>query len=914
MAAVSQKIPNLLGGISQQPDPVKLPGQVRVADNVYLDPTFGCRKRPSTEHIARLASDVPSNAKWFPIFRDKNERYAVAIYLDSSSVPTCRVWDLNNGDEKTVTTSDLSKDYLDGLTKESINFLTVADYTLISNSSSIVSMSGDSSDVLEEEAFVVVNQVSYNTNYSIDLREAGTELTQVKVWTATGIEVSPGSYQANDGGSCNNQATTPFDISSGEKTGLRGKIINQCTIAQNGDDFSSRYSVSCQLSNGGIGFRAGDSFSVSTPGKGMTIRVTSEAFTYAYESAGTANYTSAEDSDAGPLSVTAITGGLTTAVNALDNYEAETVGNVIRIKSTNGDPFNLSVRGGSTNNAMTGIKGQASDVAELPSQGWDGTILKVNNTQDTDSDDYYVRFTTQSSGIPGAGSWEECVAPGIITTLNSSTMPQALIRNSDGSFKLEPLNSDSAFEGWAEREVGDETSNPEPSFVGKGISYMFFFANRLGFLSEDAVIMSQPGDYFNFFQTSALTISDADPIDITASSTTPAILKAAIGSPKGLILFAERSQFLMATSDVAFAASTVKMTEISQYFYKSEVLPLSTGVSVAFISENQTYSKVMEMAIDSVENRPVVAEITRIVPEYLPPSFVWGEVSPNNNMMLYGANTEEVYVFKFFNNGDKRELAGWTRWTYPAACHMFAMEDDLCHIILFDGTKHMLVRSELIDDPQVAPLDVGFSSFSPRLDLSVPSSMLTITDDPDSILDSRVAIPEQIDIADAVYTFISTDGGFKGLFINNSTKVDASGGRYIVVPKDLTSANAILGIGYETLVTLPSIFIAQEGRSDRVNIPQVSFLYLELYYSGRYEVTVKKLGYDPKVYDIEVTPANSYDANNVPLSEISTQSIPIFSSGDILNITIKAPDPFPSSITGYSWEGTYNNRGIKVIR
>ena len=29
MAAVSQKISNLLGGVSQQPDPIKLPGQVR---------------------------------------------------------------------------------------------------------------------------------------------------------------------------------------------------------------------------------------------------------------------------------------------------------------------------------------------------------------------------------------------------------------------------------------------------------------------------------------------------------------------------------------------------------------------------------------------------------------------------------------------------------------------------------------------------------------------------------------------------------------------------------------------------------------------------------------------------------------------------------------------------------------------
>jgi len=52
MASISQKIPNLLGGISQQPDPVKLDFQVNVARNINLDPTFGCKKRPPLKYVA----------------------------------------------------------------------------------------------------------------------------------------------------------------------------------------------------------------------------------------------------------------------------------------------------------------------------------------------------------------------------------------------------------------------------------------------------------------------------------------------------------------------------------------------------------------------------------------------------------------------------------------------------------------------------------------------------------------------------------------------------------------------------------------------------------------------------------------------------------------------------------------------
>ena len=75
-----------------------------------------------------------------------------------------------------------------------------------------------------------------------------------------------------------------------------------------------------------------------------------------------------------------------------------------------------------------------------------------------------------------------------------------------------------------------------------------------------------------------------------------------------------------------------------------------------------------------------------------------------------------------------------------------------------------------------------------------------------------------------------------------------------------------------------------------------------------------KLGYDVSTISVEQTQANTYDLGDVAVSEINTISIPVFSRGDIVKTTITAPDPFPSAITGYSWEGSYNNRGISPLR
>jgi len=992
MAAVSQKVPNLLGGVSQQPDPVKLDGQVRSADNVYLDPTFGCRKRPGTEFVAQLANDVPSDARWFPIFRDNNERYVVAIYNNPALV--LRVWDLNDGTERAVTINGSAADYFSGATQDTIEQVTVADYTLITNTQAIVSMNTDTSADLAKEALVVVDQVAYNSTYSIDISKDGDSAPN-KVYSATALEVIPGSFERDDGGACSGVDAQVFTQSgAGGKSGLTFRLVNQCQAYLVGgnsiqrrvtkveawvppdnlsgaravtqfdgfkgdwvwgfpifkcdvidsqwedrpsrideritDDhggavviieeelrsfsnakYMSRYRTDVQLQNGGVGWRVGDTTTVSMGGFSFTVRVTKERFTYAYNSAGSANYTTPATTDQGVLDVGAVVGGLVSGINGIADFSAESTGNVIKIKNTAGRDFNLSVRGGVTNNAMTVIKGLARDIAELPDQCFDGYTVKVNNTADSDADDYYVRFTTEAPGIPGAGSWEETVAPGIKTSINSSTMPHALIRQADGSFTLGPLNDTNAFGGWAGREVGDEVTNPEPSFVERSISNLFFFANRLGFLSEDAVIMSQPGDYFNFFTQSAIAISDADPIDITASSTIPAILKGVVGTPKGLILFAERSQFLLSTSEIAFSTATVKLTEISNYFYRSRILPLNSGVSVSFISESATYSKVMEMAVDSVDNRPVVADITRVIPEYLPPNFIWGEVLPNNNMLLYGEGTDDVYVFKFFNNGDERQLAGWTRWIYPANVKLMAAEDDLIHSVLFDGTKFILCRSELIDDPDIAPLDVGFSSFSPRLDVSLPNTAITV--EPNSTKTSKVRIPDTAFLGGSEVTLVVTSGAHKGTFIQPEVEFDVTG-PYIVSPNDLVGDEYVLGYTYTASVELPTIFLKTENKADRVNVPMVSFLHLELYYSGRYEATLSRLGYPDTYKSIEITPANVYDANAVPVAEIGTATIPVFAPGNIVKMKIEASDPYPSAITGYSWDGSYNNRGVQTLR
>ena len=155
----------------------------------------------------------------------------------------------------------------------------------------------------------------------------------------------------------------------------------------------------------------GDEVDVTMQGQPFKIRVTKERYVLTYNNLGTATFTTPADKTSGTLDLAGIATDLTNDINnTFADFTAENVGNVIRISRQSGGDFNIATRGGSVNSAMRSVKGFARDISKLPEQGWDGMVLKVSNTEESDADDYYVRFTTQAPGIPGAGSWQETVA------------------------------------------------------------------------------------------------------------------------------------------------------------------------------------------------------------------------------------------------------------------------------------------------------------------------------------------------------------------------------------------------------------------------------------------------------------------------------------------------------------------------
>ena len=213
MATITQTIPSYNGGISQQPDELKVPGQVKDALNVLPDLTHGLLKRPGGRLVASLSDNGTAalnsniNGKWFHYYRDENEQYIGQVNRSGDINMWCctDIYDTGGtkrhsaGDSIAVQydsgTSSALTTYLTHTDDADIQTLTLNDFTYIANRTITTAMSSTVEPVRPKEAYIELKKVAYASQYSVNLYDSTTATT---VYTATRIKIER-DYDSSNG-------------------------------------------------------------------------------------------------------------------------------------------------------------------------------------------------------------------------------------------------------------------------------------------------------------------------------------------------------------------------------------------------------------------------------------------------------------------------------------------------------------------------------------------------------------------------------------------------------------------------------------------------------------------------------------------------------------------------------------------
>jgi hypothetical protein len=352
-----------------------------------------------------------------------------------------------------------------------------------------------------------------------------------------------------------------------------------------------------------------------------------------------------------PDSTTTISGALAGTIDAHADYVAVVIGSVIKITRADNAAFACSTQDGFGDQALYHFSDSVNTASELPPSFWADTVLKVSGSMSGVKDDYYVKYDGT------AGVWKEAVKQGLQNSLTATTMPHKLVRNADGTFTFSKIV-------WASREVGDADSCPAPSFVGRGINSVVFFRDRLVFLSAESIVMSRVADYYTFWNTTASTQLDDDPIDVTVADAKVSYLYHAMPFQDSLLLFSDTTQYQLVAGDV-LTASTVRLEPTTRFSASKVLPPTAAGRNVFFAVNKGGYSSIREYFVAPGDVAySDAADVTAHVPTYVPEAIRCMEASSLTDALFAVSSTvgKELYVYKFLWDGDKKVQSSWGKW------------------------------------------------------------------------------------------------------------------------------------------------------------------------------------------------------------------------------------------------------------
>ena len=840
MPAITQNIPNFLGGVSRQNDDKKLPNQVTECINGYPDPTYGLLKRPGLEHVNVLkkangdafTKAELADASWFFIDRDNAGSYIGAI--KGSNI---YVWTKENGTFCTVTNNGAS--YLTGTNQSDYHFRSVQDVTVITNKTVTTAMQADGTFTANTVGTLKLNSVTNGLDYIVTIQGITTTVSA--------------------------QSATTFDD----------------MLEYDASDVNTNHHLV------------------------DAIKATIEA-----------QHTASNADFDGVWSLESYTNSLvikrTTGTNAVVTDYSVPAGTPTA--------FTIEAKGGIGNTGVEAFQDSVNSSADLPVESYHGHHLKVRNTTSAD-DDYYLQYEA-FNGTRGKGLWKEARARDASPGLDAATMPHQLENTGATTFTFGPTT-------WTDAQVGDDNSNPTPSFIGYKITSTFFYNNRFGVLSEDNVFFGVANDSFNFFVKSALTQVDSDPIDLNVASIRPVVLNDVLPSPQGLMLFSARQQFqVYSASATTLTPKTAVIRSISNYEMSSSISPVDVGTTAAFVNTVPGYSKLFTLQLREIEQSPLVVDISKVVLEWIPDTVDSLTVSPQNSVvMLTDRDSSYMYLYRFYNNGEKDLFQAWVKWQLVGTIQAADIIDDDVLVVSQHEDQYTIGKITLDQIPtgKVVATTSGMDG-TPCLDMatrpvkphaSVDAVVYDETNDitkiyvPYTPIDDKEAVMYlAVPTADVGTTAaLDSDEGYYAAALERTET--GTGYRYFEVKGKFTdyADGIVVGYGYDFEVTLPKLYYRPEvNEADYTATLTISRLKFSVGRTGAVRFDIKADGANQWKPVEHTTDGDRYSADTNPVKSERQFTVPIHRRNTNFEVKVTSNFPYPVSLVSMMWEGNYSPR------
>jgi hypothetical protein len=477
---------------------------------------------------------------------------------------------------------------------------------------------------------------------------------------------------------------------------------------------------------------------------------------------------------------------------------------------------------------------------------------------------------------------------------------------------------------WGRRQAGGELTNPNPTFVGTHISDVGFFKNRLAFAVGEHFVLSELGEFFNFYRTTVTQLLDTAPIDVASSWAGVADIDRLLPYGDGLLGIAPNVQFfLRGSGQQAFGANTVSVDVVSSLSTepKGAAAPVLMGQAMYLPFTRGDYVGLYEYTPDGTGSFSH-EDITDHVPQYVQGKLRdMAALDKENVIVALGTkdvtdgykNTDELFVYVTNAVGERRVQSAWGKYTFEnadiRALHFY--DDDLYFVLCrtVGGSDTWEVNNIGFKTGRVDAGSKYLTHLDRRIQVVIPSTgaydrntgLTTVTSA--GTYGFNIASPMEVVTAD-------------GERLPNQEALND--GVYTVVG-DYSGATVWLGEAYEMKFKLPTQYVKQNtGTRGVVSLVQ-----------GRTQLrTMLLLHADTVAFNVQVSPLNRtpYDypyngqvlgagrlkVGSIPISDSGDFKFPIYEKNEDVEIEITNDTPFPSNFVGAEVEVLYHARAGRV--
>lgn len=542
------------------------------------------------------------------------------------------------------------------------------------------------------------------------------------------------------------------------------------------------------------------------------------------------------------------------------------------------------------------LKGSKQRFVDLPTSGnVDGDVWEIAGEATNNFDNYYVKWVAASS------VWRETIKPAINTTLDATTMPHQLVNNGGGVFTFSKAT-------WTNRLIGDDTSAPFPSFVGKQVQDVFFHRNRLGFIADENVIFSRAGDFFNFFPETTTAVLDTDPVDVAVSHTKVAVLKHALAFNTSLMLFADQAQFQLTARDV-LTPKTTAINVTTEFVIDPKAKPSSASSSIFFATPKGNFSSIKEYAVQPLTYTNDASDVTAHVPEYVPKN-IFKLAASNLDDLLIALTLEErnaIYVYKYYwSSPDEKAQSSWSKFTLDSGASILNadyIDNDLYMVVgRSDGMYLEVLKLQSGNDA-----DLGFLVN----------------------LDQRISVTGSYNAGNNTTTWTTpypvTGGTFKavlgGTFSGQKgteLNLSVATANTLTATGDYSAGAVYIGRAYTFTYTFSPILFKNE---QKVAVPhyQIKLKNMKILYdqSGYFGLTVTPLNRDAYSYTFRDASSYTYTGKQLGSTTLKIGSItiasgefrfPVFADARTTVISVTSDSSLPVRLQGAEYEAILTSR------